>query len=489
MIRTTILLLLAAGAAGLRAQAVQLQDGRLLVGEVQNVTGDGLVLVRVDTGGVLQLRWDHLSAESASDLKRAFNISVEDDSEVMVEADVVTYRTPAGGVEELIGRNVGSDGEVINIRTRGLVVPVPKRSLNSLVKRQVPALSVMTKEELYLAKLAELAPGEDADKHILLADVLMRVGDYERAEQHLKRAEELGNSKQPQGLRAKLNRVGLYKAAAGERALLDKIRTARARKDFAAGRERIAEFESKYPKSDLMSELTAEKQRFEAARERYYVDKVYQAWTQQITAVAKTKVAESGVTLEAARTYAEDAMGKDIRRRLVERLSLTPAEVEEYWGKRVSSGIATTSTQYSYGIGSWVLGEKRILEKTQQEKAQKDPKQKTQQQEKDERLQRKIQEFLKRSQEAQKNAGTAPKEETEEDWWKDASPDERVNFLRSYYAEFSGDLELREAYVSPCRTCGGEGTLATLGTAGGKEQKIKCWTCKNTRFVRWIRAR
>ncbi|MEZ5962746.1 MAG: hypothetical protein R3F56_02755 [Planctomycetota bacterium] len=474
----------------LPAQAVQLQNGRLLVGEVTNVTGEGLVLNRVDTGGVLQLRWDHLSAESAAELKRAFNISVEDDAEVMVEADVLTFVAPTGGVEEVIGKHVGGDGDVINIRARGLVVPVPKRTLNSWIKRPVPALSVYTKEELYLAKLAEVAPGEDADKHILLADVLVRVGDYERAEQHLKRAQDLKNSKQPQALRAKLERVKLYKEAAGERSLLDKIKTARARKDFVRGREWIKDFETKYPKSNLIPELNAEKQRFEAARERYYVARVFEACNQLVTTVAKSKCAESGVTLQAVRDYAQSGMGKEIRKRVAERLTIPATEVEELWGKRVTSGVAQGSTQFSYGVGSWVLGDREIIKGTQQAKADAaGGKQKSQQEQRDERLQRKIQEFLRRSQEAQKNAGSAPKEETDEDWWKSASPDERVNFVRSFYAENSGDMEVVSAHVSPCRTCGAEGFLAVLGSAGGDEKKIKCWTCKGTRFVRWIRAR
>jgi hypothetical protein len=471
------------------AQTVQLQNGRLLAGEVQNVTGEGLVLVRVDTGGVLQLRWDHLSPESASELKRNFNIAIDDEAEVMAEADVLTFVAPTGGIEEVVGRHIGSDANVINIRSRGLVVPVPKKHLNSWTKRSVPALSVFTKDELYHAKLAEMAPGDDADKHILLADVMTRVGDYEHAEQHLKRAEELNNSKQPQALRAKLQRVALYKTAAGERALLDKIKTSRARKDFVRGRELIAEFEQKYPQSKLASELGAEKQRFEAARERYYVARVHEAWDQQITLVTKSKLAESGVTLSAARSYAEDGMGKEIRKRVAERLSLPVAEVEELWGKRISSGVAATPTQYSFGIGSWVLGEQKILADTQQQKAQAGAKEKSPQQQMDERLQRKIQDYLKRSQEAQRNAGTGPKEETDEDWWKEATAEERVIFLRSYYAEFSGDLEVVSAHVVPCRTCGAQGYHEVLGSAGGTEQKIKCWTCKATRFVRWIRAR
>ncbi len=473
------------------AQAVQLADGRLLAGDVQNVTGEGLVLVRVDTGGVLQLRWDHLSAESASELKRTFNLSIEDESEVMVEADVITYTAPTGRNEEMIGRHVGGNGEVVEIRSRGLTVQIQKKTINSWVKRPVAATSVLTKTELYHSKLAEVAPGDDADKHIQLADIMVRAGDYDHAQEHLKRADDLGSSKQPQALRAKLARVTLYKAEAGERALLDQVKVARHRRDFTRGRELIAEFEKKYSQSKLMPEMTAEKQRFESARERFYIDRVVNTWMGQITLVSKAKVVESGVTLQAARDFAETLMGKEIRKRVAERLTIPVTEAETLWGKRISSGVLTTSTQYSYGVGSWVLGEKKILAGTQQEKAQKSDggKDKSQQQQQDERLQRKIQDFLKRSEQAQKNAGTAPKEDTDEDWWASASPEERVNFLRSYYAEFSGDLELVSSHVAPCQTCAAEGTLPVLGTAGGQEQKIKCWTCKLTRFRRSLRAR
>jgi hypothetical protein len=475
--------------SALAAQAVQLADGRLLAGDVQNVSGDGLVLVRVDTGGTLQLRWDHLSAESANELKRAFNLSLDDESEVTTEADVITYVAPTGRTEEMVGRHVGGTGDVVEIRSRGTTMPIQKRTINSWVKRKVPATSVLTKDELYRGQLAEVAPGEDADKHIQLADVMVRVGDYDHAQEHLKRAEQLGNSKQPQALKAKLARVELYKAAAGERALLEQVKVSRFRKEFQRGRELIAEFEKKYPQSKLMPEMTAEKQRFEAARERFYIDKVVQAWTQNISLVAKAKLVDAGTGLQTIKDYAESGMGKDIRKKVAERLQLQVAEVEALWGKRIESGVVTSSTQYSYGIGSWILGDKKIIAGTQQEKAGETGKEKSQQQQQDERLQRKIQEFLKRQEQAAKNAGTAPKEDTDEDWWKQASSDERLNFLRSYYAEFSGDLELVSAHVVPCTTCGAEGVLKALGSAGGQEQNIKCWTCKRTKFRRWIRVR
>ncbi len=480
---------LACAAVLLPGQAVQLADGTLLAGEVQNVTGDGLTLVRIDSGGVLQLRWEHLAADSAQELKRAFNLSVEDDSEVLVEAEVLTYVTPAGGMEEQIGRQVGSDANVVQIRSRGAVVPIPRKSVRTRVTRMVPALSVYTKEEFYREKLVELSPGDDADRQILLADLLVRVDDYERAELHYKRAEELGTSKQPAALRAKLARVSLFKSAAGERALLDQIKASRARKEFGRGRELIADFEKKYAGGKLVVELTAEKQRFEEARERYFIDKVVQAWYQQMNAVAKTKCLDPSFTFAAAGDYVTSAMGKEIRKKIAERLSLQVAEVEAMWGKRLTNKVGAASQTFSYGIGSWMLGEQKIIANTQAEKAASQGKEKSPEQARDERLERKIREFLDRAKQAQKNAGTEAKEDTEEDWWRKAQHDERVNYVKALYAENSGDMEVVLAFVAPCVTCGAEGKLPSLGSTGGKEEFNKCWTCKGTRFKRWLRAR
>lgn len=490
MNRIVCMLVAALCAAALEAQALQLADGTLLAGEVQNVTGDGLTLVRIDTGGVLQLRWDHLAPDSAQELKRQFNLSVEDDSEVLVEADVITYLTPGGALEEQIGLQVGSDPTAVQIRSRGAVVSIARKNVRTRVTRMVPALSVYTKEEFYRQQVAEMAPGDDADKHIALADLLVRVDDFERAETHLKRAEELGSSKQPAALRAKLARVALFKSAAGERALLDQIRASRVRREFGRGRELIAEYDKKFAASGkLGSEMTAEKQRFEAARERYFIEKVLQSWYMQISAAARTKCADPSFTYAAAQEYVTSAMGKDIRKKIVERLGISAAEVDQCWSKRTTNKVGASSQPFTYGIGSWLLGEDKVKANTQTEKAQTQGKAKTEEQVRDERLERKIREYLDRAKQSQKNAGASAKEETEEDWWRKAQLDDRVNFVKALYAETSGDMEVTNAFTQDCTQCGGQGKLPVLGSTGGKEEFEKCWLCKGTRFKRWLRAR
>ena len=70
----SLALALAAATAGVRAQSVQLSDGRTLLAKVEEADGEGLRVRRLDNGGVLDLRWDHLSTASATAWKRKFDL-------------------------------------------------------------------------------------------------------------------------------------------------------------------------------------------------------------------------------------------------------------------------------------------------------------------------------------------------------------------------------------------------------------------------------
>src|SRR5512134_1005767 len=86
------------------AQAVQLKTGELLMGEVEEPTDEGLTLKRFDNGGTLRLRWDQLSPASSERLKQLFSLSVDDETEVLVDADIIEYVLPTGGLERAVGR-------------------------------------------------------------------------------------------------------------------------------------------------------------------------------------------------------------------------------------------------------------------------------------------------------------------------------------------------------------------------------------------------
>ncbi len=77
---------------------------------------------------------------------------------------------------------------------------------------------------------------------------------------------------------------------------------------------------------------------------------------------------------------------------------------------------------------------------------------------------------------------------TPEDWWKDADRNAKTSWLKAYYGEFSGDMSMINAYVSPCSTCGASGKISSEGSTG-QVQLSDCPTCHTTRFKRDFRAK
>ena len=106
--------------APLTAQALQTKSGVLMVGEVSDANGDGLTFKRLDNGGTLQLHWDDLSPESVTRIKQMFSLSVEEDAEVTIDAEVFVYELPGGALAEAVGRFVESDGKTMVVRTKSM---------------------------------------------------------------------------------------------------------------------------------------------------------------------------------------------------------------------------------------------------------------------------------------------------------------------------------------------------------------------------------
>jgi len=73
------------------AQAVQLADGRTLLAKVEQADGEGLRVRRLDNGGVLDLRWDHLSTASEMVWKRKFDLAGETEDVLLARAQEVQY--------------------------------------------------------------------------------------------------------------------------------------------------------------------------------------------------------------------------------------------------------------------------------------------------------------------------------------------------------------------------------------------------------------
>ena len=79
------------------------------------------------------------------------------------------------------------------------------------------------------------------------------------------------------------------------------------------------------------------------------------------------------------------------------------------------------------------------------------------------------------------------KQMTPEGWWEDASKPERVSWLRSYYAEFSGQMVVTYASAQQCISCYGEGSTPEVDTQGRPTRK-KCFLCQGTKWTRSFKA-
>ncbi|MEZ6037711.1 MAG: hypothetical protein R3F29_09545 [Planctomycetota bacterium] len=486
----TGVLLLAALLRPAAAQSLQLANGQILLATVEEADGDGLRVHRLDNGGALDLRWDHLTPASATKWKRKFDLLGDTEDELMTRA-VEVFWLNNGTRTSVIGHVADRGADPVVVTVKGQPWEIKRRNLVNMREIEVPATQVFTLEEYYQLRLGEIAPGDQADRHMLLAEDLIKFHNYDRAQEHLDRAKELGNSKNPAFLDTLTDRLKRFKEAAKEFGMLDRIRAFRSRgklPDFEKGRELIAQFEKEFPQTKLKSEFEREKNRFEQARSRYLTQQVTEQWRRALSTVAGKKVMEDGFGLQQAKDYAENQMTEDIVARLQQSMHLEPDEIKQMWQDRTKYPVGKRTEHFGYGIGSWVLGDQAILKDTAAGEA-------TQNQQQNqnsnanpqiERFARMLQDAMKRRQQAQ-SGGQQAQELSDEDWWREATRGERISWLRAYYAEFSGQMTVKFATASPCISCFGEGSTTFIG-GDGKPGKIKCFLCQGTKWTRSFKA-
>jgi hypothetical protein len=485
--------------AGARAQSVQFADGRLLVCEVDagSVTAEGMRVKRVDNGGVLDLKWENLSAASALAWKKKFDLVGENQDEILVRVDEIDYSVGDGGKQTVIGRIDSQTADAIVVMSKGVPITIKRTDLRGAPRKvDVPVTQAYTRDEYYTEQLQQAQPGNDADKNLLFAEMLMRAHDYEHARDHATKAKQLGTSKNPQQVDATLAKVQRYLDAAKEIKQLEAIAAARSRgglSDFENGVKLIAQFEKDFPpaQSKLQTEFKAEKTRFAAARTRFLTGQVADKWRDAIRVIAEKAVADGTLGLQQARDYATNKMTDDIVARLATQLRLDANEIKQLWAGRKDTPIGKRTEHFSYSVGSWVLKQDGILKDTEQGKVGDKSKSKDAQPANGnpglDRFVKLVKEAMDRRRQAVQGQG-ASKEQTDEDWWHQADKGERVSWLRAYYAEYSGQLVVTFAWVTPCLNCQGEGTLPEMDPTTSKMVRNKCFLCQGTKWLRSFKA-
>jgi hypothetical protein len=486
------LLALAALCASAMSQTLQMADGQVLLAQVEEAYGEGLRIKRLDNGGALELRWDQLSPDCARRVQQAFALVGDDQGEITVQVQEVRYLLN-GSPQTVIGLLVDQQNPTtMVVQQKGVQFRIPRTEVAGVRQIEVPVSQVLTPDEFYGKRLAEIAPAENADLHVQLADEMLRTRDYARAVEHLQKAKDLGNSRAPERIGPQLERAKLYVGAKKERDLLDGIQVARTRataRDFKLGRELIARFQKEFPQSKLKADLDAETRRFEEARTRYFSQQVADRWRDAVQTIGDKKLQEPGVTLSAAREYAESKMTDDIAGYVSKRLEIPVEEVNTLFAMRDKFPLGRRTEHFSYGIGSWVLGEVAILKGTKQgtenQKVDKDP---AEARELD-RIKREIRKMMEQRRGAASGGQAGQeREQTDEEWWTAQDRSDRASWLRAYYAEFGGKLVLSAAYTQPCFACSALGTQTEMDTQSNKVVKVKCYLCHGTKWARTFKA-
>lgn len=474
------------------AQTLQMADGQVLLAQVEEAYGEGLRIKRLDNGGTLELRWDQLSPDCSRRIQQAYALVADDQGEITVQAHEVRYLLN-GSPQTVIGMIVDAqNASTMVVQQKGVQFRIPRTEVTGVRQIDVPVSQALTPDEFYGKRLAEIAPAENADLHAQLADELIRVRDYARAVEHLQKAKDLGNSRAPERIAPQLERAKLYVGAKKERDLLDSIQVSRTRgtaREFKLGREMIARFAKEFPQSKLKADLDAETRRFEEARTRYFSQQVADRWRDAIQTVADKKLQEPDVTLSSAREYAESKMSDDIAAFVGKKLELPVEEVNTLFTQRDKYPLGRRTDHFSYGIGSWALGEVAILKGTKQgasnQQSEKDP---AQAREVD-RIQRAISKMMEQRRSAAGGGQQSQqREQTDEEWWSSQDRSDRAGWLRAYYGEFGGKLTMVSAYTQPCFACSALGTQTEFEPQTNKVVKVKCYLCHGTKWTRTFKA-
>jgi len=149
------------------AQAViRLRNGRYVLAKIDMQTPpdeDGLVLQRLDNGGRLELQWSDLATEYADKLREEYHLVDGNEKEkATIEATRVVW-TEGGRRHELVGIETGRDTEYLYIKRQKNTWKVRIQDLRGVPESVVaPMVDVLTPQEIYERKRAEIAPEKDA---------------------------------------------------------------------------------------------------------------------------------------------------------------------------------------------------------------------------------------------------------------------------------------------------------------------------------------
>ena len=440
-------------AAAAPTTMLRMRDGSILWGHVAEHTAESLLFVRADTGGRHRLAWTLLDPVEEKELKARYGYVEIAADELYVPAETIT--TTEG--QQYTGLVLSRGAEGLVLKTASALVTLPAARLaGAPVPTQVPAREVYTKDELYAQKLAEVDPASAAG-NIELAVWCERTLDFARAADHWKKAAAADPSHRADEVKNGIVRASEKAARADQIEWLANVEALVARKRFDEAIVAADSFAGRFADSPLRPDAKRALDRAVKARDRWISERVWSLWNAQLGRVARELSVRA--TLAEVLAALEGKLQEDILAGVVKELGKstkesTPEVVKRAFAQRRKERWLRAS----YGQGTWLLGKQGALKGAD---GAKEPAAAPVNERDKERLdlEKKLARFIENQQLARAAQAGPDEEDQRETFWKEQPSTARQNWIMAYYAENSGDFEVRPTpLLSPCRECGGTGT-------------------------------
>lgn len=468
MIRALMLMLLLGGllAPVVKADDLILADGRYLQVKILEVDERGLHVHRLDNGGRIFLPWALLREEDRHRLKVAYGLEEEERKEVTQPGVRLLMRSG----DEFRGVpktefDAQSVPDPVEIWVGGKLLSFPKENIRSLAFIEVPVLEAFSKETLYERQLEELAPSpDDLDGHLEMVRYAADITYWQKAIEHLLIVQAIDDLYEPEWVQ---NQLARYEELAKNQAISDAIWNAKRRAYAKRFDEALAQLQEILGLQTLPPELKAvaedtvkwvSDQRWE-----HNVREVRKYYFHFLDRALAKKSRDAQLSITDAQRYARRELHQEIVNQVAEKLQLNPKEeVPKMWTER-QTGQPRSAW---YGSGSFiVLGEAAGARERE----------------------RALQQQMARAQaEARRRNGNSrslsagipqyPKPKTREEWWKGASPGTKADWMKAYFAENGGQVELVGERRAECPTCTGNRVISFRGSQGQTIQ-VTCPRC------------
>lgn len=445
------------------ADMIFLKDGRFMHVKVVEHDERGITVKRLDTGGRLFVRWDLLREDDRKRLRIEFGYEEdESDADLRIQGHRVYVRR--GDYYDGLVVSDPEDQERIVLRHEGKEFQFVRSAIRRMEEREISVFDVYTSEELYQQKLAELQPDDSyPESHFEMARWATKIGMYAEALHHYTKFSELEPEEKAEYVANQKKRLEILDA---QKEIRDAIKLAERQGRRHRYTECLGYLDEvlAVPNLDkgLRADVEAKKKKFEKRRWKHFAEIVEKQYhrlvTKKINKLARSRDIrsrddEKKLTIDKAMSYLRSEMHKEIVEELAKKYELDPKkEVEKMWEERKSRGKRTAS----YGAGTFIVekGKGRGRQRKQ-----------------DQRVQELLERFRQRGGRGgqQGGAGNQPKQPplpTKDQWWSGVDAVTRSFWMRAYYAEKSGKMEVTNVITRPCPECGGTGSIKEVGNEG-----------------------